>query len=392
MSGNRKPGVLFLNHWAQRMGGAELSLGDILGVAKDLFDCHLVTTETGPLTQRAAALNITVHLVPCPAIVENLKRSLSFPALALLLRAWWAYLHYVNRLWKLCAAVQPDLIHANVPKSHIALFLLKRRGYRGKCVLHIREIFKKHSLPYFLYAILFPGRGSDVIAISHAVKNALPRRMKKCATVIHNGILISSSEKEYHAGDKVSFLYLGRVVPWKGCHLLIDVFSILWRAYPRKKITLSIVGDSLYGSAGYKNRLQEQISRHHLESVCQLYPHTSDPESLYLSHDVFCTASVDEPFGRNVAEAQGCAMPVIGFDSGGLREIVVSGETGILAPESDVPAFALACGRVIENPGCIETMGKAGKRRATALFDRITQLPLICQHLRNQVTVQGSGF
>lgn len=99
-----------------------------------------------------------------------------------------------------------------------------------------------------------------------------------------------------------------------------------------------------------------------------------------LSHAlVFACPSVYEPLGIVNLEAMGCEAPVVASDVGGIPEVVVDGETGLLVHydaedtatfEAD---FARAVNRVIADPDRARQMGQAGRVRAIAEFgwDRI---------------------
>src|SRR5213075_3566368 len=58
------------------------------------------------------------------------------------------------------------------------------------------------------------------------------------------------------------------------------------------------------------------------EVVTQLYSHAA----------VFCCPSVYEPFGIINLEAMACETPVVASAVGGIKEVVVDGETGFLVP------------------------------------------------------------
>ncbi|HRY10993.1 MAG TPA: glycogen synthase [Candidatus Nanopelagicales bacterium] len=99
-----------------------------------------------------------------------------------------------------------------------------------------------------------------------------------------------------------------------------------------------------------------------------------------LSHAlVFACPSVYEPLGIVNLEAMGCEAPVVASDVGGIPEVVVDGETGLLVHyDADEPGqfeadFATAINKVIEDPSRARQMGHAGRERAISDFgwDRI---------------------
>lgn len=385
MSGNKKQTVLFLNHWARRLGGAEHSLLDILFFAQDKFNCHLASSEHGPLIDKASRLDIQCHVVFCSPSVEKLRR---WNLLSTLFFSWHgiiAFLSYIYRLRKLVKQIKPKLIHANVPKSHIALYLLARIGFNGNCCFHIREIFKKRSTAAFLYRLFFSSKNSTVIVISKSVKHSLPVCIRTDTRVIYNGVAVSPFYKKYVYGSVLKLLYLGRIVPWKGCHLLIDILSMIRKRYPSEQIELSLVGDTMYWSSDYRSALKNKIEDLHLSPYCHLLPYSDDPVSIFTAHDIFCNASFQEPFGRVIAEAQGCGLPVVAFNSGGIPEIVEHDVSGILVPYKDMTCFTEAISRFITSPDLIKKMGTKGRERVEHYFNRNRQGPIICNFLDEQI-------
>jgi glycosyltransferase involved in cell wall biosynthesis len=381
MPGEKLPVVVFINHWARHLGGAEHSLTDILAAIALRCQAHLITAEPGPLVEKAAELGITCHRISCRLKPGGKGRGRMLWAFFTAWPGLISFFWFVIRTSALVRRLSPVCIHANVPKSHVTLFMLSALGYRGGCWFHMREIFKKGSAPYSLYRLLFPQKRGNCIAISQAVYSRMPPCMQKKSTVIYNGVAIPPAIVRTSDNKDLRCIYLGRVVPWKGCHRLIAMFAQANKKYFNIKLT--IMGDTLYWSQDYRRKLCDQIADLSLESSCFLLPHTQTPLRELGEHHVFCNASFEEPFGRSVAEAQAAGLPVIAFDSGAIREIVVSGETGFLAPFGDGAGFIQALGKFIENPALIARMGKAGNERARRFFNRDVQIPLICGHLLN---------
>jgi glycosyltransferase involved in cell wall biosynthesis len=141
--------------------------------------------------------------------------------------------------------------------------------------------------------------------------------------------------------------------------------------------TLDLIGDTLYWSETYRTELAAAIAQSPIAPACRLLPHDADPLAALMRHDVFCIASQREPFGRAIAEAQGCGLPVIGFASGGIPEIVEQGVTGELVPFGDCEGLARAMEGFLDHPERIATMGDAARDRAARLFDRAVQIKKI---------------
>ena len=108
----------------------------------------------------------------------------------------------------------------------------------------------------------------------------------------------------------------------------------------------------------------------------------TDVRQLYSNAAVFCCPSVYEPFGIINLEAAACETPVVASAVGGIPEVVVDGETGLLVPvelrlddpmspvDPDRFERGLAAGinALMADPGARDAMGRAGRRRAVDRF------------------------
>ena len=95
---------------------------------------------------------------------------------------------------------------------------------------------------------------------------------------------------------------------------------------------------------------------------------------LYSNAAVFCCPSVYEPFGIINLEAMACETAVVASAVGGIKEVVVDGETGFLVPfdPDDAEAFerglAKRINELMANAELREKFGKAGRKRAEEKF------------------------
>lgn len=104
--------------------------------------------------------------------------------------------------------------------------------------------------------------------------------------------------------------------------------------------------------------------------------------ALYAGAAVFCCPSIYEPFGIINLEAMACETAVVASAVGGIKEVVVDGETGVLVPleqmqqspfeAADPDRFArdlaAAINRLMADAPLRERMAKAGRRRAVEKF------------------------
>ena len=92
----------------------------------------------------------------------------------------------------------------------------------------------------------------------------------------------------------------------------------------------------------YEGELKGLAADLGIEGQVQWLGFRRDVPEILAACDIFALASVDEPFGRVYVEAMASGLPTIGTRSGGVPEIVLDGETGLLVPPADVDALAKA--------------------------------------------------
>lgn len=83
----------------------------------------------------------------------------------------------------------------------------------------------------------------------------------------------------------------------------------------------------------------------------------------FLAADIALMPSLTEPFGLVAAEAMACGRPVIASRVGGLQEVVLDRQTGLLVPPGEVIALAKAIKSLIDDPGRAREMGRRGRLR-----------------------------
>jgi glycosyltransferase involved in cell wall biosynthesis len=154
-----------------------------------------------------------------------------------------------------------------------------------------------------------------------------------------------------------------RLQRWKGVHVFIDAAAQLARVRP--EVRFMIVGGTLFGlEEDYATQLHQQVGRLNLGKVVHLVGYRQDVFRFYSAADVVVHCSIEpEPFGTVLLEAMVCSRPVIASDSGGSREIVEHGVTGVLVPPNDSEYLAKAILTLLDDPKSRLRMGEAGAAR-----------------------------
>jgi glycosyltransferase involved in cell wall biosynthesis len=155
-------------------------------------------------------------------------------------------------------------------------------------------------------------------------------------------------------------LFVGRLTEQKGVDLLLRALANL----PRE-ISLDVVGDGPEADGlrvlASSLDLGERVRWHHARPQAALV-------ELYRTATAVVVPSVDEGLGLVAVEAHLCEAPVVAFDSGGLRDVVIDGETGRLAADVTADGLAGALMELLERPDRGASFGRTGRARALERF------------------------
>ena len=157
-------------------------------------------------------------------------------------------------------------------------------------------------------------------------------------------------------------LFVGRIQPLKGLDLAVDAISLLRHQDAQLVIVGGPSGDE---GAATERAIRQRISELGLEhrvTWCPPKPHHL-LSSYYRAADVVVVPSRSESFGLVALEAAACGTPVVASDVGGLSQLVVDGETGLLVPRT-AERFASALDLVLGHPSLADRMGTAAATRA----------------------------
>jgi len=297
--------------------------------------------------------------------------------------------------------IDADLVHCHTWYSHFGGILAKL-NYGIPLVITVHSLeplrpWKREQLgggyDFSLWVEKTALEMADaVIAVSSDTKRDIERLFDLDLArvhVIYNGIDLDEYRKvdstaalERYGIDKNKpyLLFVGRITRQKG---IIDLCRAIPFMDPDFQIVLCAAAPDTpqiaeeMKAAVEKARakrpdiiwIQEMIDK---KSACELYSHAA----------VFCCPSIYEPFGIINLEAMACETAVVASAVGGIKEVVVDGETGFLVsleqrkespfeplkPEKFSRDLAARVNRLMQDRNLREKFGKAGRKRAEEKF------------------------
>lgn len=294
-----------------------------------------------------------------------------------------------------------NVVHCHTWYTHLAGLLVQRaRGIPLIVTVHSLEPMRPwkreqldggYDLSAWVERIALEAADA-VVAVSAGTRDDVLRHFDVAperVTVIHNGIdadffvpdAATEALERFGINPATPYvLFVGRITRQKGIvHLLHAIahldpgIGVVLAAGQPDTPELAAEVEAGVGEARATRPnvvwIPEMLSR---AEILQLYSHAA----------LFVCPSVYEPFGITNLEAMACGAPVVASAVGGIPEVVVDGETGVLVPlalSSDEPMtpvdpdrfagdLAAAINALIADPARRATMGAAGRRRAVEHF------------------------
>jgi starch synthase len=301
-----------------------------------------------------------------------------------------------------------DLLHSHTWYVNLA-------GHLGKLAWRVPHVLTTHSLeplrPWKVeqlgggYALsMFSEEtglvGADaVIAVSQGMRRDIltcyPAVEPDRVHVIHNGIDASVYRPEWseetlrrHGVDPAVpyAIFVGRITRQKGLSHLLEAALQL---DPGLQLVICAGAADTPELAAEVEQLAAQVRQRRGGRLVWIEGILPRKEVVHLvtAARVFACPSIYEPFGLVNLEAMACETAVVASRVGGIPEIVVDGETGVLVdydeadPEGFARGLAAAIGRILEDGGeQAARMGAAGRRRVleeftwSAIADQTVQL------------------
>jgi len=335
-------------------------------------------------------VNVTRFRYLWPAALETLAYGEGGAIQALRRKPWNAlklpffFLGQLIALHRLTKQRQTAVINSHwlVPQGLAASIVSRLSGLPHVATVHGGDVLGLTSAP-FLQAKRLALKKCSACTVNSSVTEAAVRALAPSSLRIERippgaeplppaaAEIVRSVRDRYARTDEVLLLFVGRLIPQKGCDHLLAAMKII--AGTRSDARLLIAGD------GPERRSLERAAAE--SGIAERIEFTGwlgrdELISLYRAADLFVASPARGPggeteaFGLVFVEAALAGLPTVATRSGGIADIVIDGDTGVLVAENDPQDFARAVLGLLSDQELAQRMGEAARTRAEARFTR----------------------
>jgi glycosyltransferase involved in cell wall biosynthesis len=350
------------------VGGAQAYVRLLLPALAERFEVTVAAHGLGPVRDTAAQLGLRF------IALRHVRRPI---------RPWRDALGLVE-LVRVLRRERPDIVHASSSKA----------GVLGRLAASIAgvpiRIFTVHGWAFTASSGRSAGlyRWADrlmrplttaTICVSErelAAGLAAGTCVADRTLVIPNAVDVRAAPRSRQEHEPPRLIAVGRLRPPKDLGTFLRALASL----PTGGFTASIVGDGPERAA-----LERQLAALGLEGRVRIEGERDDVPARLADSEIFVLSSRSEGMPVSVLEAMAAGVPVVASAVGGVDELVVDGQTGLLVPPADSEALAAALAVLLADAGLRRRLGEAGRARAEALFDleafRQAHVELYCREL-----------
>ncbi len=372
--------VLFVNP-GRAMGGAEQSLLLLLqGLRTQGVESLVALFDDGPFHQ---CLTEQAFRTLCLKPLRGLRGATRYRDTSGIVKSLPMIVAGFPTLLRLVALARQhrvDIIHTNGLKAHMLA------GSAGRLagvpvVWHLRDFPPAaaagrilRTASHYLPQLVLTNSDAVAQAVQTERDDAPPvTRLYNPVDLdrFHFGLSKTGIRRELGIGAQTPLVgCVAHLTPWKGHEQFLTIARDVKAACPDAHFV--IVGGAIYetdGHRGYASQLRQQAQALGIADQVTFLGARDDVPEILAALDVLVHCPVaPEPFGRVLAEAMAVGCPVVATRCGGIPEVIEDGVTGNLVAPGDLEGFVAAVTAYLHSPSYREATGKAGRRRAEALF------------------------
>ena len=372
-SKNKPINILYFEN-VSVLGGAAIVLRNLIKEIKREVEINIIAVcPEGELAEAFRKDGIKVFIINSKRIVRTIN------PIKLILYI----LNFIQVNLKLVRIIRRyniNILHANSLGAHIYSFFAVKIT-RIPNIWHLHDILKE-KISNRLLCIFLSKMTKQIVVVSYAVKKSLvnfgidSNKIK----VIYNGLDLnfwnpeicdnSYLYKEFDVNKNyIKIGIIGYLSECKGQDILLNAaIYLLEKGY--KYLRFYIVGDELFEEENkYKDSLYKKVKINHIGDHVIFTGKRNDMPNIMAFLDIIVVCSrCPDSLPTVVLEAMAMSKVVVGTNIGGIPEMILNNETGILVPPNDLEALAKAILGLINQPDKIKEMGIKARERIKTKF------------------------
>lgn len=295
----------------------------------------------------------------------------------------------VQTAMEACKLHQVDVLHAHMPKSHVLAAI-------AGSLLNKPVVATLHGMHVTAHEL-----GVALAAKSHLITNCQETYIQALTlgvpaervNLFQNGVDISTfaprrRDEEWRERfnlPKTATLvgFVGRLEFEKGPDLFIKAAAHVHQALPGVHFVMVGAGSMLKKLVQMREQLQ-------LTDCLHFADWSTDTAAVYAALDLVAHSSRNDGTSLVLLEAMACAKPVVGMAVGGIREIIENEHGGMLVSPNDHEAMGNEIISLLEQPGLLQQMGAAARKRVETHFD-VKKNTQQAADLLERVALSGAG-
>lgn len=305
--------ILFLLHSSGVGEGSSIAALFIMSRLKAKgYDVQAVCPKQGDIIQKLSDIDVKTTIIRYGSAIYpkiyTIKSLFSWPKR--LLELLWYNHNAEKKLEQFVKTYKPDVIHTNVGVLRVGYYVAKK--LRIPHVWHIRETYQGY--PNFTYQKRLYWHNRFNITITNAVKNFYSLSDSN-TKVVYDGVFSESIQLLKDVEKKNYFLFVGRLIQYKGADWAVDAFLKIANAYPSYELWLAGSNESPFAKD-----LKQKLKEDPISKRIKFLGARSDIYNLISSAQAVLVPSVREGFGFVPVEAMLNRTLVIGRNTAGVKE------------------------------------------------------------------------
>ena len=363
--------ILYLHAGAEMYGADKVLLELIKGLDSKEFEAHVILPNDGVLVEALRQVGAKVSVLD----YQILRRKYFNPkGIADYIRS---YNFYAKQIALYAREHSIDMVHNNTAAVLEGIYL--KRKLKLPLIWHVHEIIvKPKAISDFINMLM--GRYADkIVTVSQAVANHIkqsPFIKDSQVEVIYNGVdnvvyypmdASSIREKFDIAQDALVIGMIGRVNAIKGQNDFIEAVEPLLEK--NEQAVAFLAGGVFPGEEWRLEELDKRIASSSVVSQIHRIDYYDKTSELYNMFDIFVLPSIKpDSLPTVVLEAMACSKPVVGYNNGGIAEMVVDDKSGCLVKPNRPQELSNAISLLLDSSEKREKFGRVGYQRQKELF------------------------